>query len=477
MNILGQILAQVDNAKRVATANVKDFITNPADFLNMVQGRIAEHTDKVVSGDIKLATQTALDAMPSAGGGLAGVIRKGGRTDLNMTHESAISKLLTLLRGRASMTSPSVAISKNNAFPFGEISSPRRASLILNPASHRFDPNINPANLLVNRDAYVTRQRWTPPEVRLGITDDLRLTEGAGGIRLEDIYKDINMGALPGLQQQLSILASPRFKSFEQYEKLKTGANTLESADYDPSYVRQLLNQFYPEDIQRIKDADNLIDSSEFLRRIQKDADAAQKMSFDDFAKPENVSKQNALILQEALTKTSSDYAELKVAGEVPISDRTVSAVMLSPYSDVASITPKDAKLLEELRARASFAGLRTGTPRELMPPDMAMTYADLADQSARILSKAVKKGVDPWDAAKELPNSAAKYFPPGYLPTNVEDALRKGGATDLYEETLKAIEYSPHYAADVASILTARDLDASSTENILKVLREKGNK
>ena len=475
MGIIGQILAAVDNAKRVAAANVKDFATNPAEFLNMVQARLAEKNAQLASGDVEAATQVALDATPA--GGAAGIIRKGGRTDLNMTHESSVGNLLKLLRGRASMSSPSVAISSNNAFPFGELSSPRQASLILNPASHRFDPAINPANLLVNRDAYVTRQKWTPPEVRLGVTDDLRLTEGATGTRLEDIYKNIDTEMLPHSQQLLSILASPRFRSFAQYEKLREGAGTLDpELAYSPQSVRERLQRFYPEDFQKIKDSDTLIDAEFFLERLQRNIKEVNKMSPADFAKPENIDKQNAAIVYDALTKTASDYAELKVAGEVPLSDRTVSAVMLSPYSDIQGLAAKDKKLLEELRDRAASAGLRVGTPRELMPPELVMTYADLAEQSANILRKAVKKGTDVWEASSVLPNSAAKYLPPSYLPTTVEEALRRDSPTDIYEATLQAIEFSPQYAADAASILTVRDLDAASTANILKRLREKGN-
>lgn len=46
MGILDDILAQVDNAKRVGKKNIADLISNPADFLNMVTARVDETNKK-----------------------------------------------------------------------------------------------------------------------------------------------------------------------------------------------------------------------------------------------------------------------------------------------------------------------------------------------------------------------------------------------------------------------------------------------
>lgn len=69
MGILDQILAQVDNARKVAGKNTKDFVANPKDFLNMVTGRVSEQNKKLASGDKDLLNEILGNAIP--GGALA----------------------------------------------------------------------------------------------------------------------------------------------------------------------------------------------------------------------------------------------------------------------------------------------------------------------------------------------------------------------------------------------------------------------
>lgn len=72
MGLLDQILAAVDNTKRVAKRNISDLISNPVDFTNMVTSRIGETSEKIRKGDINeslnLLNPTGL------GGGLLGTI-------------------------------------------------------------------------------------------------------------------------------------------------------------------------------------------------------------------------------------------------------------------------------------------------------------------------------------------------------------------------------------------------------------------
>lgn len=51
MGILDQILAHVDNLRRVAGKNTQDFVANPKDFLSMVTGRVSEQNKKLAAGD------------------------------------------------------------------------------------------------------------------------------------------------------------------------------------------------------------------------------------------------------------------------------------------------------------------------------------------------------------------------------------------------------------------------------------------
>jgi hypothetical protein len=67
MGILDQILAQVDNAKRVAARNVKDLVQNPSDTLSMITGRVAEQNKKLASGDSALLEEIVGNAIPGGG--------------------------------------------------------------------------------------------------------------------------------------------------------------------------------------------------------------------------------------------------------------------------------------------------------------------------------------------------------------------------------------------------------------------------
>lgn len=469
MGILEQILAQVDNAKRVAGKNTKDFIENPSDFLAMVTGRVKEKSDKLASRDPEVLNELIGNAIP--GGGAVGMIRKGGRTDLNMTHQSKLDSLINLLTGRGSVHSPSVAISSGNAFPFTDISNIRSGSLVINPASHRFDPELNPANLLLNRDAYVTRQKWTPKEVRLQLGDDLRLTEGGKGRTIDELYASVPQNNLPGTQQQLSILASPRFRSFREYEKSDKGAALLsDETSYGYPKITGLLESVFGDEYRKAVQGGKVIDTQELLSKITGREKALLALDPKKSTDAENME----LIAAYAIQRAFSDYAELKVAGEVPLNNKTVSAVMLSPYTSYTTSVPARVEdSIKELTKKAEAKGIRVGTPEELMPSDMQMTYMDMAEQMARMMMKEREKTGSAYAALDALPSSSLKYIPGGIMPTDLEDALFSKSLTATYENTLDAIKRSNAYAGDVASMLTARDLDAVSTPNILKLLQE----
>lgn len=466
--ILDTILAQVDNAKRVATANTKDFLNNPKDFLAMVQGRMAENNKKIAdgfdSGDTSEAASAALNLTPAA----AGMIRKGGRVDLNMTHETRLDNLVKMLTGRATLSNPSIAIASDNIAPFRGANA-SSASIVMNPSSHRFDPELNPQNLLVNRDAYTDRSKdILPAFMRYGTKgspqESMKATEGLE-LSVRDpnrYYTANNLDNIPGGQQLLSILASPEFKSFRQYEKLPSGAATLDSkapstisvhqAAYeidesvDPAALAKTINGHTP-----------LMDGETLVSQIKARAEAANKLPKDEFFN--NIQAQNDSILWDSLRNTKSDYAELKVPGQVSLDKNTVSAIMLHP--DV-NYTQKTKKAI----ANAEQLGIRIGTPEQLMPAEHRALYDE--HMPAALYKELLSDSYSTETASKlskdYLGNGAA--FHRMLAKDSTEEA-----AIDVIKSDIKR---SDKYAADVAAMLTGKDADITS--NTLKLLLEKAN-
>lgn len=80
--ILNLILSQLDNAKRVAVRNTKDFISNPSDFISMVTGRLDESNKKLASGDSESLNELVGNSIPGGGGLLGTFVGKGSKSTL-----------------------------------------------------------------------------------------------------------------------------------------------------------------------------------------------------------------------------------------------------------------------------------------------------------------------------------------------------------------------------------------------------------
>lgn len=389
-----------------------------------------------------------------------GAIRAGGRTDLNITHESRISRLLDVLTGRRHLTAPSFAISANQAFPFnGDISNPQIASLIMNPASHRFDPRINPANLLVNRDAYVSRQRYSPKDVRLQGAD-LRLTEGSEGLSVAEMLASKPADDFPGVQKMLSIMASPRFKSFAEYERSPVGARTLsQETSFDWETATTLLEKAFPEAYKRgvhHEEAKAILDEARKAYYI------AAKVRLDEAARlPKSIADKS--LAYDALTRAYSGYAELKTVGDIPLDSKTVSAIMLSPYGELSVGAMNYSPTLRRIRQEAAEKGIRAGTPEELLPVEFGDLYRSRAEHLAKMFVK---------NPEREVGALTEKYIL-DWGADNIRAVAKTGSVSKTYDEVLDTIFRSDAFAGDVASMLTAKDLDAAKTENILKLLKE----
>lgn len=421
MGILDQILSWADNKRRVAGRNVKDALENPADFTDMVAGRIAAQNKKLASGDVEAVLDTV-----DITGGAAGMIRRGGRPDLNMTHETTVSNLLNILTGRRSITNPSIAISSNEVAPFMGLHD-KAASLIMNPgASHYFDPAKNKMAQLANRDIYTTLQKeMLPADFRAANPQSLRLTEGVQSRDIRDFLRADP--PIQDTQHMLSILGSEEFSSLAKYERARNGARVLDKKQgISEDATKSALREHFPDILDALYGSQTKLLDAQF--------------TLDAFKKAAKAGNKESQKLFDILGSTHSDYAELKLPGELPVSPNTVSAILMSPLADPAQ--------LRAVARAAEKQGIRAGRAEDVMPADMRSTYDDLALATL----EQIKKGLS-------IPNS---YF------SALERQMLKEGSGPATEEMAKTfMKESSRYAADAASILTARDLDLAFPKGI----------
>lgn len=352
------------------------------------------------------------------------VIRPGGRPDLNMTHEMKGDTLLSALRSLADRTltaldHPSIAIASNNGMPFGNSSG---ISLLMNPTSPLYDPATATRNQLFNRDAFTFRRR-NKPDV---LPSDVRLTEESE----------------PGTGLLLSLLASPRFKSFEEYEKSSAGAKLLGKTEgelakeYSGSGVR---NDFYDlvYDLQLPHDTE-----ANMYQMIEQKALSGNQKAADFIDKVRHV---------------SSGYGELKLLDDLPLNDNTLSAVMYQGL--YPSNPPSYINSVRRARFEAQDAlNVPVGSPIELLPRHMEPAYVDLIDYIEKdIMAVANTPGAASLslDQAAAVVNPASKKYIPEIslysLPHYIKNqpGFIRGMVLD-----------SPAFASDVASMITARDVD-----------------
>lgn len=422
---LQSVLAWIDNKKRVVGRNARDLINNPSDFGRMLAARTDTDTKE------QMADPTAaLDFVTGPAGGLAGMIRKGGRPDINMVHNltGRLDDVIDLINTRGSLSSPSVAIAKDNVFPFQ--TSP---TLVFNPRSPLFDPAQHKGNQLFNRDAYTFRER-TPVTIPRSLRDftagpETRLNKEMTQERLMMDDMRFTEGALPDtLAQRMATNASPRFKSFADYEKNRAGARNLaEVTEMDREYGDMLYN-----------DASKLFQEVGLYHIHPHSPQAIHTLR--QMAKNGN---ETAVFLLEGLRRMPSDYAELKVLGEVPLTPRNVSALIVPSYWDEPG---RD--IVQELAGRT---GIRTGRPAELVPPDLKDAYSRLSGGLQQYMTNAVQRAEGPLEYDL-MPPTVKKYM----RPFDVKRLQQNPGHTE--EIVPFAIQHSQGLASDVASILTARD-------------------
>lgn len=326
----------------------------------------------------------------------AGAIRPGGATDLNMFHATPADKIGRL----PSFTDPSIAITSNRGNPFARSLD---ANLVMNPTSPLFDPATSRSQL-INRDAYVSTDK-SAGRSSLNL-DDLRLTQGSG---------------LP-LSHALSILFSPKFNSFSQFEKSVVGAEALRKAS--PGKLKSHLKG--SEEALSKALTDMGFDPTDMLQGKVPPGPAMTVANLLREAAASGNTKAKTAISKLALTP--SDYAELKVVGEVPLNENTVSAVFLPKWY------ANDPGLREQLKY-STLRNVPTGTPAELLPSNQLDAYKDLAEYFTQQTMK----------AGGDIPKSP--YLSGFVALSDPEDA---------YAYILEDIFSSDKFKSDVASMLTS---------------------
>lgn len=359
-------------------------------------------------------------------GDAEGAIMPGGRPDLLMTHAASspgkyVSEILARLgSGKISeLTHPSIAIASNDARPFSNSD----ISLLFNPTSNRFDPEQQIYNQLFNRDVYTYRRNGIPPNPR-----DYRLTEG-------------NNPDSTG--QLLSILASPRFSSFKQFEISPFGAGVLGKS-------REELDKIYL----------NSNTHSEFYDLVDKfglDKYAGKETNFAALENLGRLGNKDAAKFVEGVRATPTAYAELKIPEELPLNSSTLSAVLL-PHNAFFGNTSQKRLII----AAQDELNVPVGTAADLIPAHMESVYSDLIDFIAQDVT-AAQKNYKPGTGQSLLSlvsDTTKKYVP----RVNIQEAIISGGVRD--RDAIKdTIFGGRQFEADVASMITAKDIDDAIAE------------
>jgi hypothetical protein len=232
-------------------------------------------------------------------------ITKGGDPNLLLTHGSSLEGLLRMLRSAKykpehpipALDTPSMAIARIPK-PFASAD----VDLYMQPS--KFDPAVTPRADLWPIDAYTYRR--APGETNRFLHEpklrkNAKLSEG---MQPEEIT------------HLMAVLAAPKFKSFNAFEKMPQGAGRianqrLQKADFNTPDITNLRYDFLDWFYQQ-PDIDMLNQSPDYLPFITR------------FLKENPVAKKQAQLLP-------SQYGELKYHGSVPITPEYVAAARITP--------------------------------------------------------------------------------------------------------------------------------------------------
>jgi hypothetical protein len=344
----------------------------------------------------------------------AGAIRPGGAADLNMFHATPSGFLLQAIEEGRTFTAPSIAITTGRVNPYANSSS---VNLLMNPRYEGFDPATSKSQL-TNRDMYASRDK--EPD-RPGLAgEDLKLTEKANTT----------------LQHALSIMLSPSFKSFKQFEDSPLGARVLRNYDFTKDYKR------VKEASTALDDALQSVPELNFLtadRSVVYQDDVNAVLDVLREAASKGSTKARTAIAK--LSILPANYGELKSVDELPINRETVSAIF-TPQG----LSREFSKHLEDK------IGVPTGTPIDLLKylPGAQDRYYELSDNLAAELGRL------------KVNSSGAVYskiFSEPYLTkVSYNDVMDADSADILEDIVMNSLFSSDKFASDIASIYSKAD-------------------
>lgn len=261
--------------------------------------------------------RAAMSGVPAA----MGMIRKGGRPDLFLTHGTNVRKLLNNNKVLTELTHPSMGITRDAPeTPWAK----RDGSVTLVARPDVFDPVRYPASLH-NTDA------WTP-----GYLDALHRpigyaprasTRTEAKLRLADRFEHrFDKGGLNAVDE--TVIGSTRFPSFEAYENSPLGADLLtrfaRGTEGFLSEVQAQLTNLERIIAERLAEERGIKRPGEYslgteLSKLAS-GDTPLGFMFEDVLAAQNLIKE--------LRRVPQQYAELKAWGHVPVTGSSFSHVI-----------------------------------------------------------------------------------------------------------------------------------------------------
>lgn len=350
-NFMQLLMQEAERAKRnlkAAPGHIADQVSNFKEDWKGKDLDKAVKQEQLKPEQLKAAMEeVASNAIPG-GAGAAGILGGAGRQDLVLTRGMDVTSLLSRLinsknyfkqgparekiiednmriRGRTPtqnydkdapiLRAPSLAIhhtDKQNQFDNG-------VTLVMNP--DKFDPANTARSKLYNRDVYTKRSD----------ADDFFRKEWHGKPAVIDPRMTERLDYdVSSMDEWIQGLASPKFKSFAEYEASRQGAGTLDTykniSVHDKIKSRMAFRQALTRDLQRNEfildvpyDKLDTLTTAGLLRNLDFYRQHASSGGLGDTSKR----------VMEVASKMPAAYAELKYAGDVPMDAENLLGIIL----------------------------------------------------------------------------------------------------------------------------------------------------
>jgi hypothetical protein len=201
-------------------------------------------------------------------------------------------------------------------------------------------------------------------------------------------------------------MASPRFRSFAEYEGSKAGARTL--------------SKNLPGESEEILELGTELEGYLRSQGIKGHALYDPKKAVDYLQSTARLGDETAQKLLEQFRTLPSEYAELKVAGEVPLNKKNISAVVVPAYW-----RPEGKETVKEFaeRIKEVMPGVPVGRPADIASDATKRMWQLFSEQAAKRINTS-RQSVAYMDAyvdrinalqqeAQKMPYFVRRYFSP----------------------------------------------------------------